>query len=445
MIFFKAGTIFNLVQFRLSVFLVLCFILGGTSQDIVAPKTWLYLISLPFIAYSLAILNTGSRLWKMKPILVFFSTYLAMHLIYLVPLPPEVWITFPAREIVTEGFKLLEIDLPWLALSLTPEKTLFSLFDFLPPVAVFLGIGTFVTTKELDRAIGTVIIFGCVTVFVGIAQSSGVFEHLYFYSITNYKLPVGFFSNANHQASFLAMIIPFVVGSLSMKLQRIVVGHNDQKLIFVFASLALIVLIAGVLFTRSIAGYLLAFFGFMAMGVIQCLNANIKIRYITLVAIIICLLMLLDFLYLGNYLGEITEKLSSAEFSETSRVIIFSNTIEIAKSFFPFGSGPGSFSDIYKYYEDISKVTVPHAHNDFLEILAELGLLGGIWLLAFFIWWARITWQFIVKYRERKKIEQCAYISALLVIVHSLIDYPLRTISIAVLFILCVCIIVLPD
>jgi len=53
-------------NFRLSFFLLMCFILGGTSQDIVAPKLVLYLISTFIIGICLSIMNRESRFWRLK-------------------------------------------------------------------------------------------------------------------------------------------------------------------------------------------------------------------------------------------------------------------------------------------------------------------------------------------------------------------------------------------
>ena len=149
------GVLNLILSFRLSFFLVLCLILGGTSQNIVTPKLPLYLYSLFMIGISMSALNKNSRLWKLKPILLIWSLFFCVHILYLIPLPPSLWGSVGGREIITQGFELLETPLPWLPLSVTPEKTFFSLFDFLPTLAIILRMGTVVNGQEFSRALWT--------------------------------------------------------------------------------------------------------------------------------------------------------------------------------------------------------------------------------------------------------------------------------------------------
>ena len=62
-----------LSPFRLAVFLLLCLIFGGTSQDIVEPKLILYILSLLIIGLCLTIKNSKDTLYKLKPCLLYTS------------------------------------------------------------------------------------------------------------------------------------------------------------------------------------------------------------------------------------------------------------------------------------------------------------------------------------------------------------------------------------
>ena len=114
-------------SFRLSLFLILCFILGGTSQDIVPPKLVLYLISLLLIGVCLSVMTMKSNIWKMKPLVGILGAFLIIYALYLVQLPPSIWSGLPGRDVIAQGYQTLGVDLPWLPLSTTPEKTFFSL------------------------------------------------------------------------------------------------------------------------------------------------------------------------------------------------------------------------------------------------------------------------------------------------------------------------------
>ena len=60
----------------------------------------------------------------------------------------------------------------------------------------------------------------------------------------------------------------------------------------------------------------------------------------------------------------------------------------------PFGSGLGSFRQVYRLYESPDRVGpeyVIHAHNDYAEVTLELVLAGVFLIPAFIIWWAIAT------------------------------------------------------
>lgn len=94
-----------------------------------------------------------------------------------------------------------------------------------------------------------------------------------------------------------------------------------------------------------------------------------------------------------------------------------------------FGTGLGSFIEVYPSYEPLDetrKYYVNHAHNEYAEILLETGLLGAVIMLFFTI--------LIILGIPRSKLSQAAGLGILAIAAHSIIDYPLRTMAIAILF-----------
>jgi O-antigen ligase len=105
----------------------------------------------------------------------------------------------------------------------------------------------------------------------------------------------------------------------------------------------------------------------------------------------------------------------------------------------PLGSGLGSFVRVYRLYESPDAVTnkyVIHAHNDYVEIALELGLAGVFLLLLFLEWWIS---QSIAVWRrgEDGPWARAASIASGTVLVHSLVDFPLRSAAIAACFAMC--------
>ena len=423
-----------IVNFRLSFFLVLCLTLGGTSQNIVTPKLPLYLYSLFMIGISMNALNKDSRLWQLKPILLIWIVFFFTHMLYLIPLPPSLWGSLGGREIIRHGFEILEVSLPWLPISVTPEKTLFSLFDFLPILAIILMIGTVVSSREFRFTLWTLGVSVIGLAILGLLQVSGSFPGLYFYEFTDTGSAVGVFSNANHYGVLLLMCIPLIVFLADYHREN---ANFRVNITYAFCVVAVLSAVLGIGLSGSLSGYLL-FIPVFAMALFLWTSGE-KLKYIYLIGIVISFLGFLLFdIFLWNDLhSEITDKFTSTD--KMSRTIMFENSYEIGKTYFPFGSGPGSFSDSYRLIEETTRLTVPHAHNDYIELFVEFGILGLIGISLTILWLTKLIFTSFSAKRRHSNLAKYLAISICLVVVHSLIDYPLRTIAIMALasFYLC--------
>jgi O-antigen ligase len=105
----------------------------------------------------------------------------------------------------------------------------------------------------------------------------------------------------------------------------------------------------------------------------------------------------------------------------------------------PFGSGLGSFQSVYPLYERPDQVTITfvvHAHNDYAELILELGVAGIILILLFLAWWCGAVWR-VWRTAEASPFARAAAIASAAVLIHSLVDFPLRTEAIATLFGMC--------
>jgi O-antigen ligase len=69
---------------------------------------------------------------------------------------------------------------------------------------------------------------------------------------------------------------------------------------------------------------------------------------------------------------------------------------------------------------------VNHAHNDWLELTLELGILFPVIAVLFLI--------VILKSQWRNGLSSLAILIVIALLLHSLVDYPLRTIAIGIVF-----------
>jgi O-antigen ligase len=122
-------------------------------------------------------------------------------------------------------------------------------------------------------------------------------------------------------------------------------------------------------------------------------------------------------------------------------------TVEIIKDSFPLGTGLGTFSTVYRRYEDPNVVTrqfANHAHNDYVEAVLELGLAGILLILGFMIWWARRSYQAWSRDYQGVALARAGSVMIGIVLIHSIVDYPIRTAAIAAIFALACALMVPP-
>ncbi|HKH26851.1 MAG TPA: O-antigen ligase family protein, partial [Sphingomicrobium sp.] len=178
----------------------------------------------------------------------------------------------------------------------------------------------------------------------------------------------------------------------------------------------------GVALNRSLAA--LGLFIPVAFGSILLLKEGSRhkrlIAPLATVAAVICLAVLT-----GS--GLRAELAGSDTSSFVTRADMWRNTLRLIAETFPFGTGVGSFQSIYAVGEDprtVGGTYINHAHNDFLEIVLETGLLGLLLLLASLTWWL-LTAMAVWRSPSSSEFSRAATIASGALILHSIVDYPL--------------------
>ncbi|RUV95327.1 O-antigen ligase family protein, partial [Mesorhizobium sp. M5C.F.Ca.IN.020.14.1.1] len=107
-------------------------------------------------------------------------------------------------------------------------------------------------------------------------------------------------------------------------------------------------------------------------------------------------------------------------------------TIEGIKENWATGVGFGNFQKAYQIYEKegmIYSKYVNHAHNEYLEIAFEGGVIAILLMMFYFI----LLLAALVRIR-RDPLQKAAFLSVSFLLIHSLVDYPLRTEALAMTF-----------
>lgn len=420
-------------HFVIPAYLLLCILLGGASLAGYRANLLLQLLALPILVAALAKRPHGAPVAARTLQWLAAALFILMGL-QLIPLPPSLWTALPGRESVVAGFEMLGEPLPWLPLSLAPAETLADILWLLPAAAILFGVlrlGAF----RPHLIAWTIAAATFIAVLLGALQvGGGLNSPFYFYEVTNRGLAVGPFANANHMATLLLIAIPFLVALIARA--RGTRRRNAGQSGLVMLCVALLVLVVvGLVINRSLAGIGLAVPVILSSLLLLRKQPGIPILTVSLVGIVsIAAVALVFLLPIGNNL--FGENSAGADTRATS----ISTTLRAAQDHLPLGSGYGTFADVYRTHEDPATITstyMNHAHSDYAEILLEGGIPAALLALAFLIWWVRRTGGVWSNGEDGSVFARAATIASAAIILHSLVDYPLRTAAIAALFAVC--------
>ncbi|MBA3895740.1 MAG: O-antigen ligase family protein [Sphingomonadaceae bacterium] len=415
--------------------LAACLALGGSSAGGLLVNLFLQLGSLVLIGISLASrAGTVPDLAGKKAPAIFLSICGVLLLASLVPLPPQIWSRLPGREHIVSGYLMTPSRLPWLPLSLSPGATIASALWALPGIAMLL---TIIRLRAFDERwlAWTIVSAAGIGVILGALQlGDGASSSFYFYDITNIGAAVGTFANANHFATLLVSTIAFLTALYASGRDRDCSKQAASAQPVILAG-ALLVVAVGLVLVNSLAGLGLA----MPVAAASYLMVSKRPFLRRYAPAFIALLSALSIAFVmsspfGNNLTA-----ADAISSQYSRYTFYVHTIKLIARAFPIGTGLGTFPEIYSTIEnplDVSTTFINHAHNDYLELVLEWGMPGLLIILSFLIWWAlraRTLWTSTTA----THFELAATIASGAILIHSAVDYPLRTAGIQALFAAC--------
>jgi O-antigen ligase len=410
-------------------YLFACLILGGSAQGI-WQNALLQLAGLGIIAWAAIAPSAEPMGREARGLLLLFLAGLALVAAESVPLPPAVW-AHGARLPIAEGYRLLGIPVPWLPVSVSPYASFSALLCVIPPMAIFVAI---VRLHAYRRSwLAAALLAGTAGgILLGALQvmNPGTESQWYLYPQTNVGRAVGFFANASHMAILLIMSLPFLAATAAAGR-----GRNIQRYSALIAVLVAgaILLVVGVALNGSLAGYLLIVPALVASALIV-LPRQSRFRGILAAAAGISAIAAVAFLATSPIGTGAIEY--NANTSIQSRSQILAKTAVAVRDFMPVGSGLGSFPKVYRLYESPDTVTdeyVVHAHNDYVELALELGVAGVILILVFLAWWGRAVWK-LWRRADRGAFAYAASIASAVVLIHSVVEFPLRTAAIATCF-----------
>ena len=411
-------------------FIIVCIILGGASAGGYIANAILQLLAIGLLATAWISRRDRRARGNERWLWLLVAAGMVLILAQFVPLPVSLWRELPGRSEIAAQLDVAGIRQSYAFVSFIPHESFKSAVWLLPALGilcVMLRARTLFQERYLAIAITSTM---CVAVIVAALQlSQGTNSPLYFYEVTNRGSAVGFFANTNHMASLLLVTIPFQAALLKEALER-----NDQKrLSGVFAILGtMAVTLAGIAVNGSLAGYGLL----LPVCIASCLILSEvpRVRGTVMLLLIAVLLAGLAILF-ATAEGSIMLDAAGAMPAD-SRQTIFATSWHAIKDMWPLGSGIGTFAELYASYEDpggVIHIYINHAHNDYIELVLETGIAGAALMALFLVWWG-ISAVRIWRDPWVSPYVLAAVVASATLLVHTLVDYPLRTAAMSSIF-----------
>lgn len=410
-------------------YIACCLVLGGASNEGIAANLVLQITALLMLVLAFWMPMEAPPSAPKRALLWLVSAVVAVAALQFLPLSETLWSASPGRRQLWDAALLTGQKPSPLQLTLSTSQTQAALVWALPAVAVCVTMLRLRTWHTVHLA-WVIVGMASLNVLVGAAQlAGGPASSAYLYLVTNRDTAVGLFANANHFATLLLVSIPFTAAlARHLEMSRRVPILASRIAVGILA----IVIITGIAINGSRVGIALA--GPVFAASLLCFRSLSLVRRLAPVIAGLVLIGAVGIILISYDIG-----LKPPEATlETAgqRDVMWATTGKAIADFWPLGSGLGTFEQIYVLYDNPSLTQnryVNHAHNDYLEIMLETGFLGVVLISAFFLWWIRRAAQAIA-YARSAPFAWAGTVASCAILVHSIVDYPLRTAAIGALF-----------
>jgi O-antigen ligase len=418
--------------------LALCLTLAVLLEGGVDPTQWQWIAAIISLAsfVCLAVRSKRTDDSRRSPELTILGALLLWMLFQLVPLPPGMvaflspqrWSGALAARVAT-GSPIGS----WLPLSVAPAATLDRLLYVVPAMA------TFVAAREMGRWWGGQRLWLIVAPVIAVALIESWFGLDQFYSVqavsTGPQIVRGTYANRNHFAGFLELALPlaimWAVAILYKAKKRgaeVPAGAAIRASVLLAIAASLLTMVIASLsrmgFIASLAGIAVAALGWLIVR--REMDHASTPKWLWLIPIVLPLIVFALFSTNAMVL-RFADTPGPDEITADGRMQIWSEAIRLIGVYKWTGTGLGAFEEgLYPLRHWAPDFTFDFAHNDYLQILAELGVIGGLLAIALAL---RVIWKpisVILESDSRHRALAVGLAGALLAIgLHSLVDFNL--------------------
>jgi len=298
-------------------------------------------------------------------------------------------------------------------------------------VLLFFAVQAFRTLQDWRGFVWFGMFFGFLICIFGILQHLTFNGKLYWFREMHYGgIPFGPYVNRNHFAGLVELILPLALVPLVLGRVR----RERWPVVGLFAVVPI-----GALFLSASRGGIVSFGVELAvLALVMILRRTAGKQLFAGAAVLLLALLMVSWLGVGQLLQRFSS-FQSLEATAGKRASMRRDTWQIFLHHPVTGTGLGTLQIVYPPYESLydGKI-VNHTHNDYLEALAETGLLGGLccaWFLGV------LFTESLKRLRQLNNsfagtLQLSGLVACSGFLVHSLVDFNLHIPSNALLFFL---------
>ena len=256
---------------------------------------------------------------------------------------------------------------------------------------LFLFLNSFREARQVRLVLYAFVAAGTFQAFYGVLEYLSGHQHIFLYQKKYYTdAATGTFINRNHYAAFLEMALLVALGLFLSRLREPHAGETWRERMLALtdrrASLNLALLLCtgilaiGLMLSYSRAGIILGMAAAAAFCLFQ-LRRGWSLQKTVLVGVLSAAVLIpaygVGYWTLTGRYSLLTTELTMPG----GRVAVWRKTLGIVRDFPLTGTGVGTFQFVFpRYREATTTAFYDYAHNDYLQVLSEAGLAGGVLL-----------------------------------------------------------------
>ena len=345
----------------------------------------------------------------------------------------------PLREVTSAAGTALGLAN---TLSFDPNSTRLVLVQLATLLIYFAATLVFIDTPHrLQVLVRTIMIFGFLLALFGLTQSFTSPTKVYWMRELNQSTAFGPFINRHHFAGYMELTIALPLGLLFAgavdKEKRIIflfiAGIMGVALVMTASRGGIISLVAEILFLVIVTGIWRSSSERRRRrsGRLKRLAGRLGMAGVLLFGLFLGVVLLGGEFSINRFIDSV-----NTDDPTTGRAHFWAVTLDIIKAHPYVGVGLGAFGVIYTRYDTRSGLyRLEQAHNDYLQVLSDGGIVGAVLALSFVV---LLFYKAIQRAKSRDDFRRGVALASLsgcfAVLVHSFFDFTLHTTSNALLF-----------